>query len=71
MNIIEAVKKMIYGATIQRKSKKECVQLKALSGECEYTKLEFTGNDILADDWEIVENISTCSCRKEMETLHE
>lgn len=53
MNIIEAANKMLYGATVKRKSSDKHIRLRGFLGE--FTTLELTGNDLLADDWEVVE----------------
>ena len=53
MNIIEAANKMIYGATVKRKSSDKHIRLRGFLGE--FTTLELTGNDLLAEDWEVVE----------------
>ena len=53
MNIIEAANKMLYGATVKRKNSDKYIRLRGFLGE--FTTLELTGNDLLAEDWEVVE----------------
>ena len=53
MNIIEAAEKMRYGATVKRKNSDKYIRLRGFLGE--FTTLELTGNDLLAEDWEVVE----------------